>query len=144
MSSLSSWKISIGVLALAASASWAGEREVGRERYLEHCAKCHGVVTERRVDARASGQLLPVVMLPLGPNLTGVYGRAAGTVKGFRYSNAFVAAAPGLVWNDENLDRWLTDSQSMIPGSYMFMKLDTPTRRDVIGYLRAYASRPPQ
>ena len=140
MSQLSSWKVCAGAIALAASAASAGELEADRDRYIEHCSKCHGLVTERRADARAGGWLLPVVALPLGPNLTGIHGRPAGTVEGFRYSDAFLAAAPGLVWNDESLDRWLTDSQAMIPGSYMFMKLDASARREVIRYLKTFAS----
>lgn len=110
---------------------------------MEHCSKCHGVITERNTNARTSGYFLPVVALPLGPNLTGVYGRAAGTVKGFRYSDAFLKAAPGIVWDDERLDRWLTDSQAMIPGSYMFLKLAPAPRRAVIEYLRETSSRQP-
>lgn len=128
------------VCALVTGAASAAGPEVGRQAYLDHCAKCHGLVSERRADARAAGRLLPVVALPLGPNLTGVHGRPAGTVEGFRYSDAFIAAAPGIVWTDESLERWLTDSQAMIPGSYMFVKLEPVARRDVIDYLRAFAA----
>lgn len=141
---LFSSQVVVLVVASTASAAWAGGVDVGREHYLEHCARCHGLVTERRADAPNRGRFLPVVALPLGPNLTGIYGRAAGTVEGFRYSDAFRAAAPGIVWDDESLDRWLADSQAMIPGSYMFLKLEPPARRDVIDYLRAVAPHLPR
>lgn len=128
--------------ALVTGAASAGDD--GRQAYLDHCAKCHGVVSERRTDASAAGRFMPVVALPLGPNLTGIHGRPAGTVEGFRYSDAFVAAAPGIVWTDESLERWLADSQAMIPGSYMFVKLEPDARRKVIGYLRTFAAHRPR
>jgi len=136
------WKAYVSALAFVAGPLSASDLEVGQQRYIEHCSKCHGVITERRANGQATGYLLPVVALPLGPNLSGIHGRAAGTVAGFRYSNAFLKAASRIVWNDENLDRWLSNSQAMIPGSYMFLKLEAAARRDIIAYLRAYASHP--
>ena len=41
-----------------------------------------------------------------------------------------------IVWNENTLDRWLTDPQAFVPGAAMFFRLDDPSERaDVIAYL---------
>lgn len=117
----------------------ATEVAAGAALYDERCSRCHGLIG---ASARAAPRPVPVVMLPLGPNLTGVYGRAAGTVPGYRYSDAFrAAAAAGLVWDDPTLERWLADSRAMIPGTYMLVKIAPAERDAIIAYLKASASR---
>ena len=116
----------------------AGEAVEGRQAFADICSKCHGLITERRVSQRYRNLLVPVVMSPLGPNLTGVYGRPAGIYAGYRYSNSFKQIATDIVWNDESLDRWLTSSQAMIRGSYMFIKVSQPKRRKIIAYLKTF------
>jgi cytochrome c2 len=54
---------------------------------------------------------------PLGPALAGVIGRKAGTVEGFRYSNAMKRV--GLAWTRENLRQFLQDPQGMVKGTRM-------------------------
>lgn len=61
----------------------------------------------------------------VGPILTGVVGRPAASVAGFRYSRSLRAAADaGLVWNADLLDAWLA-------GTIEFLKtrLDDPKAR---------------
>jgi len=75
---------------------------------------------------------------PYGPNLRGVYGRPAGTVKGFTYSNAFVKALTGMEWTEAALDVWITNPQKWVPGVYMYYKqTDAEVRRKIILYLKA-------
>jgi cytochrome c len=75
---------------------------------------------------------------PYGPNLRGIYGRQAGTVKGFVYSAAFLKALKGMEWNDAALDVWITNPQKWVPGVYMFYKQQDPdVRRKIILYLKA-------
>lgn len=46
------------------------------------------------------------------------WGRKAGTLPSFdRYSHALKSS--GIVWNDNTLDRWITDSQHMVPDNAM-------------------------
>ena len=118
-----------------ASPTAPADAAAGRAVYDQLCGRCHGNVTEA-----ARGRLVPVVMLPPGPNLTSVYGREAGTVPGYRYSEAFLAATRGLAWDEPALDRWLADSQAMARGSYMFVKVPPAERTQVIAYLRESAS----
>jgi len=45
-----------------------------------------------------------------------------------------------LTWNEETLDKWLTDPQKLVPGSKMFFHLDAAKdRADVIEYLKERA-----
>ncbi|MBX9750545.1 MAG: cytochrome c family protein [Roseococcus sp.] len=56
----------------------------------------------------------------VGPNLYGVWGRAAGAVEGFRYSAPMRAkAGEGLVWNADNMRAYLTDPKALVPGGSM-------------------------
>lgn len=72
-----------------------------------------------------------------GPNLFGVVGREAGQAAAFKYSPAFAAGGSGIVWDEATLDRWLTDPQSVIPGSVMLYKQADPEKRHlVIEYLK--------
>lgn len=72
----------------------------------------------------------------VGPNLSGVVGRKSGAVAGFRYSAAFAKA--GIVWNEGNLDKWLTRPASLVPGTSMvFAGLPKPEdRANVIAYMK--------
>jgi cytochrome c len=75
---------------------------------------------------------------PFGPNLQGVYGRAAGSVQGYEYSKTFLTTLKGMEWNDAALDVWITNSQAWVPGVYMYYKqADVEVRRKIIAYLRA-------
>jgi cytochrome c len=70
-----------------------------------------------------------------GPNLHDAFGRHAGTLEGFSYSNALKAS--GLVWDEATLDSWLTDSQKMQPGTLMAYRQRDPVKRQlVISYLK--------
>jgi cytochrome c len=56
----------------------------------------------------------------VGPNLYGVWGRAAGAVEGFRYSAPMRAkAGEGLTWNADNMRAYLTDPKAVVPGGSM-------------------------
>lgn len=70
-----------------------------------------------------------------GPNLHGVFGRKAGTLAGFNYSDAVKAA--GFTWDGPHLDQWLTDPRGFMPGTRMtFAGLRDPKdRTDLIAYL---------
>ena len=74
----------------------------------------------------------------VGPRHRGVFGRKAGSLPDYDYSEALKSA--NIVWNDETLDKWLTDPQAVAPGAKMFFHLDNPQdRADVIAYLKERA-----
>ena len=53
----------------------------------------------------------------VGPNLSGVFGRTAGTVPGFKFTDAM--AKSGIVWTPATMDTWLKQPGAMIPGNGM-------------------------
>jgi cytochrome c len=53
----------------------------------------------------------------VGPNLYGLFGRAAGRADGFDYSPALRNA--GFVWSPAELDQWLADPAGFLPGTTM-------------------------
>ena len=71
----------------------------------------------------------------VGPNLHGVFGRAAGVLEGFDYSPGLKLS--GLVWTPRALDAWLADPASFVAGTKMTFTgyRSAEDRRDLIGYL---------
>ncbi|MDQ4421529.1 hypothetical protein OOT33_13965 [Sphingobium sp. DEHP117] len=114
-------------IAAAAPAPVAPEppkAEVAPPSTFARCAVCH--------DASKGGED------KLGPNLYGVFGmKAAKHRPGFNYSAALKNS--GLVWNEANLDKWLTKPMEMVPGTTMsFPGLKDPAKRqELIDYLKS-------
>lgn len=97
------------------------------EKVFRQCQACHAVGEGARNKS--------------GPMLTGVVGRTAGAVDGFRYSGAFEDAnAEGLVWNAETLSGFLADPRAYLKGNKMsFRGLSKQEDVDaVIAYLRSH------
>jgi cytochrome c len=70
-----------------------------------------------------------------GPRLAGVYGRKAGSVPGFDYSQGLKNS--GLTWNDATLEKWLSGPDALIPDAKMdFYVPKAGERRDLIAYLK--------
>jgi cytochrome c len=62
-------------------------------------------------------------------------GREAGKRKDFDYSPAMRGS--GIVWNDENLDRYLADPETMVPGTAMLTEPveDAAERAALVHYI---------
>ncbi len=74
----------------------------------------------------------------VGPRHRGVFGRKAGSLPDYDYSDALKSA--NIVWNEETLDKWLTDPQAVAPGAKMVFHLENAQdRADVIAYLKERA-----
>jgi cytochrome c2 len=107
----------------AGAASAADAPDAG-ERAFQRCYSCHSV---------EGGE----TDTP-GPNLRNVIGRRAGTLPGYEFSQAMVAAGKkGLVWTREAVDALIADSERFVPGTTMSMPplTDAKLRREVIDYL---------
>lgn len=120
---LTSWLI--GLLALLGSYATAGAEGNAQQgaQAFRQCAACHSLEPGRHLT---------------GPSLAGVVGRPAGTAAGFtRYSEAL--STSGLTWDAATLERWLTDTSSLVPGTSMrIAPIDDPEmRRDVVAFLEA-------
>ena len=97
-------------------AATAGER-----LFRTRCASCHSLNPgENRV----------------GPHLSGLVGRSAGSVEGARYSKAL--SASGFVWDDERLQDYLNNPRQAVPGTTMSVSIrDAAQRSAIISYLRS-------
>ena len=113
-------------IALVAAPSTApgddGNADRGRQVYESRCIACHSLDANR-----------------VGPRHRGVFGRRAGIVDGYRYSEAIRES--GVVWTDAALDAWLANPGGFIPGSKMGFRLSRPgDRADVIAFLKRDAA----
>jgi len=74
----------------------------------------------------------------IGPSLRGVYGRKAGSLDDFRYSNAMARA--GFSWDEANLSAYIKDPQAKVKGNRMpFGGISSDNDvDDVIAYLKDY------
>lgn len=102
----------------AAAAPLTGDAARGAVVYENNCSGCHSLDSNR-----------------VGPAHRGVFGRKAGSAKGFEYSPALQRAK--FKWDAARLDEWLTNPQGFVPGAKMGFRLSDPQRRaDVIAYLK--------
>ncbi|MGB7975913.1 MAG: cytochrome c family protein [Roseiarcus sp.] len=112
------------ISAALAGTAWAGRPtgDAGRgEALYEACQDCHSLDKN-----------------DVGPRHRGVFGRKAASLPDYDYSDALKSA--NIVWNEETLDKWLTDPQAVAPGAKMFFHLENPQdRADVIAYLKQRA-----
>ncbi|MCC7281570.1 MAG: cytochrome c family protein [Acetobacteraceae bacterium] len=112
------------MLAGQAVADDHGDADAGK-RIFAQCRACH--VTDR--GARS----------PVGPNLYGVFGRTAGTLEGFRFSEPMKKkGAEGLVWNNQTIRAYIANPRAVVPGgSMVFAGIRNEKQlNDLIAYLR--------
>ena len=108
---------------IAGPALAAGDAALGAHVVLL-CKACHSLDPGRTI---------------IGPSLHGIFGRKAGTLPGFSYSDAMKeAGANGLVWNDETLSKYVADPKGVVPGNKMaFFGIKDPEKvADLIAYLK--------
>ena len=56
----------------------------------------------------------------VGPNLYRIYGKPAGVIAGFTYSEQFIEAGRnGLIWTPETMTAFIADPHTMVPGNRM-------------------------
>lgn len=109
--------------ALAVDASVENGEEV-----FKKCRACHDVGP----DARNK----------VGPLLNNLFGRKAGTIGGFNYSDANrKAGETGWVWTEDKMLAYLQNPREAMPGNRMaFAGLsDEQDRKDLIAYLKTFS-----
>ncbi|HVT97032.1 MAG TPA: c-type cytochrome [Acidobacteriaceae bacterium] len=103
------------------SQSVAGLSQTARAGQLlfeKRCTGCHGLDTAKE-----------------GPPLRTVYGRKAGSVAGFEYSDALKNSQ--MVWDDSKLNQWLSNTDSLVKGNDMdFAVPKREERAEIIEYLK--------
>jgi len=104
-------------LAALPAAHAEGDAAAGKQLYAARCAACHSL--------EYNG---------VGPTHKNLFGRKAGSVPGYSYSNALRQS--GVTWNEETLTRWLSDPEKFIPGQKMFISIPDPRERaDLVAFL---------
>ena len=108
------------LLASAGAAQAEGDAAAG-EKVFSKCKACH--VIDKPTNR-------------VGPHLVGLFGREAGHVEGFKYSDAMKGS--GLTWDEATLDKYLADPKGFIPKNKMaFAGLKNEQERaNVIAYLK--------
>jgi len=106
---------------LTGTAHAAGDPVLGKRQFAS-CTGCHTV--------EAGG------LNKIGPNLHGVVGRRAGSKDDYTYSKAVRNA--DIVWDEQQLDKYLTKPQEFLPGNKMpFVGVGRPdVRANIIAYLK--------
>jgi cytochrome c len=114
--------IAVGSL-LAAGALWAmtpppADAAAGKVVFEKRCTGCHALDADRD-----------------GPRLRGVYGRKAGSVPSFQYSDALRKS--GITWDSQSLDKWLTEPDAFVKETDMPFRVADPDERSaLIQYLK--------
>ena len=91
----------------------------GRVVFEKRCGGCHSLARDKE-----------------GPRLGGVYGRVAGSLESYEYSEALKRS--GIKWDDATLEQWLIDTEKLVPGNNMaFRVLSAEERRAIVAFLRA-------
>jgi cytochrome c len=105
------------------SGATAGDPQRGKELFEKRCGGCHSLDKDKE-----------------GPRLGNVFGRKAGTIATFKYSDSLKSAQ--VVWNAASLDKWLIDTDSVVQDNDMdFHVPKADERADIIQFLRVSSGK---
>jgi cytochrome c len=109
-----------GALALTSTAALAQGDAAEGEKVFNKCKACHAVDEPQN---------------KIGPHLVGIFGRPAGSVEDFNYSDAMKES--GVTWNEETIAAYLADPRGYIKGNRMALAgLEEEEIADLIAYLK--------
>src|SRR5271170_1542506 len=95
-----------------------GDADRGKQLFEKRCTGCHSLDQDKE-----------------GPRLRNVYGRTAGSIPTFKYSDALKSAH--MTWDGVSLNQWLTDTESLVPDNDMsFHVPKADERADIIRFLK--------
>ena len=90
----------------------------GKALFEKRCGGCHALDRDKE-----------------GPRLHGVYGRTAGSIDSFQYSEALKKSK--VVWAEDTLERWLADTEALVPDNDMTFRVEkADERREIIAFLK--------
>jgi cytochrome c len=108
---------------VVAAGSTSGDPANGKVLFEKRCTGCHSLDKNKE-----------------GPRLRGVYGRKAGSIADFSYSDPLKAS--NITWDDVSLDKWLTNPDAAVPDNDMAFHVSNPQERaDIIQFLRLDQNR---
>jgi len=117
----------VALLLLTCAPAVGAEGDPARgEQIYRRCLGCHSIDANR-----------------VGPRHAGLFGRRAGSLDDYNYSDAMRAS--GIVWEETTLDEFLTAPRKFIPGTKMpFAGIPDPQERaDLIAYLKKATAQAP-
>jgi cytochrome c len=87
---------------------------------------------------RACHQVGETAKNGVGPQLNGLFGRKAGTVDGFKYSDA--NRKSDLIWDETNFSEYIKDPKKFMPGNTMtFIGIRNEQEiKDLIAFLKQH------
>ena len=122
------WVLAAGIVLAMPVAASAQDAEAGAAVFKK-CAACH--------------QIGPEAKNALGPILTCVEGRKAGTYEGFAgYSEALKNS--GITWDDEKLLAWMENDDKVVPGNKMIFPAhvkDEADRANLLAYIKSQCAK---
>ena len=81
----------------------------------------------------------------VGPQLNGIFGRAAGSLDDVKYSKSMTRAGDdGLIWTQEILDAFIENPKALVSKTRMSFRgiKDADDRADLLAFLRIYSDNP--
>jgi cytochrome c len=82
----------------------------GKEVFEKRCTGCHSMEADK-----------------VGPRLRAIYGKKAGSIPSFTYSDALKKS--GIIWDSKTLDQWLADPDRLVPDNDMSFQVKDPSER---------------
>ena len=115
-------------LIFSVNAQADGDPEAGAKIFPRLCGGCHQVGESARPG--------------FGPQLNGIFGRAAGTSPNYVYSDAMKNS--GITWGRDTLTAYLKDPKGVVPGTRMiFWGLsDEEKLNNLLAYLQTFQQMP--
>lgn len=119
--------IAAGFIAAGPGRSYAQDAAAGEKVFVQ-CKACH----------QAGDKAKNAV----GPVLNGLFGRKAGSVEGFTYSNANKNS--GITWDEATFAEYIKNPKAKIPGTKMVFPgiKDEQKVKDLIAYLHTFDKAP--
>jgi cytochrome c len=115
----------VAVAGLLSPAAAFAQQADGERLFRQRCGTCHSLEPGQN---------------RTGPHLSGVIGRAAGTVEGARYSTAMQDS--NVVWDNQSLDSFLAAPRRMVPGTSMTVGIPNAAQRAaIISYLEGASAQ---
>lgn len=110
----------VAAAALAVAGPVLADAATGQKTFQGQCSTCHAVTPGTN---------------KIGPSLSGVVGRPAASVPGYKYSAGMTKS--GLTWTAAELDTYLAAPKATVAGTKMTYAgvKDVTKRSDIVAYL---------
>jgi cytochrome c len=122
-------RIILAVLFVAAGFGQASAQDAAAgEKVFLLCKTCHQVGDSAKN--------------AVGPVLNGLFGRKAGTVAGYSYTNSNKSS--GITWDEATFSEYIKDPKAKVPGTKMAFAgvKDEQKIKDLIAYLHTFDKAP--